>query len=41
MNRMLSIGLPLIGLIALATTPVGAEQSGKWRGRAVLVVTLE
>jgi len=38
---MLNIGLPLIGLIALATTPVGAEQSGKWRGRAVLVVTLE
>jgi hypothetical protein len=41
MNRILTIGLPLISLVALAATPVEAEQGGKWRGRAVLVVTSE
>ena len=33
--------LPLFLLVAASATPVGAEESGKWRGRAVLVVTSE
>jgi hypothetical protein len=41
MLRLVKNTLPLFLLVAASATPVGAEESGKWRGRAVLVVTSE
>src|SRR3954452_9728356 len=39
MSRVLKICLPVVLMAAFVTSPVQAEQSGRWRGKAVLVTT--